>query len=427
MFFEVLRDRDPEILEVLLRETQRQGETLELIASENFTSLAVLAAMGSVLTNKYAEGYPGRRYYGGCEIVDIAENLARERAKTLFGAEHANVQPHSGTQANQAVYAAVMEPGETILSMELSHGGHLSHGSPVSQVGKLYQIVYYHVHPETEQIDYDEVRRLAHEHRPKVIVTGYSAYPRIIDFKKFREIADEVGAYLVADIAHIAGLVATGFHPSPVNIAHFVTSTTHKTLRGPRGGFILTQKEYAKAVDKAVFPGLQGGPLMHIIAAKAVAFKEALTPEFKAYQEQIVKNAKALAKTLMDEGLRLVSGGTDNHLMLVDLRPLGITGKIAESALERAGITVNKNTIPYDPEKPTVTSGIRIGVPAVTTRGMKEPEMELIGQLIAEVLKDPENEAVLQRVRSKVNELTQAFPLYPELIHIYQRLLQAVG
>ncbi len=427
MFFEVLRDRDPEILEVLLRETQRQGETLELIASENFTSLAVLAAMGSVLTNKYAEGYPGRRYYGGCEIVDIAENLARERAKTLFGAEHANVQPHSGTQANQAVYAAVMEPGETILSMELSHGGHLSHGSPVSQVGKLYQIVYYHVHPETEQIDYDEVRRLAHEHRPKVIVTGYSAYPRIIDFKKFREIADEVGAYLVADIAHIAGLVATGFHPSPVNIAHFVTSTTHKTLRGPRGGFILTQKEYAKAVDKAVFPGLQGGPLMHIIAAKAVAFKEALTPEFKAYQEQIVKNAKALAKTLMDEGLRLVSGGTDNHLMLVDLRPLGITGKIAESALERAGITVNKNTIPYDPEKPTVTSGIRIGVPAVTTRGMKEPEMELIGQLIAEVLKDPENEAVLQRVRSKVNELTQAFPLYPELIRIYQRLLQAVG
>ncbi len=425
MFFEVLRDRDPDILKVLLQETQRQGETLELIASENFTSLAVLAAMGSVLTNKYAEGYPRKRYYGGCEIVDIAEELARERAKTLFGADHANVQPHSGTQANQAVYAAVMQPGDTILSMELSHGGHLSHGSPVSQVGKLYRIVYYHVHPETERIDYEEVRRLAHEHKPKVIVTGYSAYPRIIDFQKFREIADEVGAYLVADIAHIAGLVATGLHPSPVHVAQFVTSTTHKTLRGPRGGFILTDQEFAKAVDKAVFPGLQGGPLMHVIAAKAVAFKEAQTPEFKAYQEQIVKNAKTLAKTLQAEGLRLVSGGTDNHLMLVDLRPLGITGKLAEKALEQAGITVNKNTIPYDPEKPTVTSGIRIGVPAVTTRGMKEPEMELIGQLIAEVLKDPENEEVLRRVLSKVKELTQTFPLYPELIEIYQRLLQA--
>ncbi len=409
-----LFETDPEVFRWIYREIQRQHETLELIASENFASPAVLLAMGTPLSNKYAEGYPHRRYYGGCQYVDEVEDLARERAKQLFGAEHANVQPHAGTQANQAVYAAVLQPGDTILSMELSHGGHLSHGSPVSQVGKLYRIVYYHVHPETEQIDFDEVRRLALEHRPRLIVTGYSAYPRTIDFQRFREIADEVGAYLMADIAHIAGLVAAGEHPSPVGIADFVTTTTHKTLRGPRGGLILTQAKYAKKIDKAVFPGLQGGPLMHVIAAKAVAFAEALTPEFKAYQHQIVLNARALAQRLQERGLRLVAGGTDNHLMLVDLRPLGITGKVAEEALERAGITVNKNTIPFDPEKPTVTSGIRIGVPAVTTRGMKEPEMTLIADLITEVLEAPDDEARIQRVREAVRDLTERFPLYPD-------------
>ncbi len=409
-----LFETDPEVFRWIHREIQRQHETLELIASENFASPAVLLAMGTPLSNKYAEGYPHRRYYGGCQYVDEVEDLARERAKQLFGAEHANVQPHAGTQANQAVYAAVLQPGDTILSMELSHGGHLSHGSPVSQVGKLYRIVYYHVHPETEQIDFDEVRRLALEHRPRLIVTGYSAYPRTIDFQRFREIADEVGAYLMADIAHIAGLVAAGEHPSPVGIADFVTTTTHKTLRGPRGGLILTQAKYAKKIDKAVFPGLQGGPLMHVIAAKAVAFAEALTPEFKAYQHQIVLNARALAQRLQERGLRLVAGGTDNHLMLVDLRPLGITGKVAEEALERAGITVNKNTIPFDPEKPTVTSGIRIGVPAVTTRGMKEPEMTLIADLITEVLEAPDDEARIQRVREAVRDLTERFPLYPD-------------
>ncbi len=409
-----LFETDPEVFRWIHREIQRQHETLELIASENFASPAVLLAMGTPLSNKYAEGYPHRRYYGGCQYVDEVEDLARERAKQLFGAEHANVQPHAGTQANQAVYAAVLQPGDTILSMELSHGGHLSHGSPVSQVGKLYRIVYYHVHPETEQIDFDEVRRLALEHRPRLIVTGYSAYPRTIDFQRFREIADEVGAYLMADIAHIAGLVAAGEHPSPVGVADFVTTTTHKTLRGPRGGLILTQAKYAKKIDKAVFPGLQGGPLMHVIAAKAVAFAEALTPEFKAYQHQIVLNARALAQRLQERGLRLVAGGTDNHLMLVDLRPLGITGKVAEEALERAGITVNKNTIPFDPEKPTVTSGIRIGVPAVTTRGMKEPEMTLIADLLTEVLEAPDDEARIQRVREAVRDLTERFPLYPD-------------
>ncbi len=403
---------DPEVFQWIYREVQRQHETLELIASENFASPAVLMAMGTPLSNKYAEGYPHRRYYGGCQYVDEIEDLARERAKRLFGAEHANVQPHAGTQANQAVYAAVLKPGDTILSMELSHGGHLSHGSPVSQVGKLYRIVYYHVHPETEQIDFDEVRRLAQEHKPRLIVTGYSAYPRVIDFQRFREIADEVGAYLMADIAHIAGLVAAGEHPSPVGVADFVTTTTHKTLRGPRGGLILTQEKFAKKIDKAVFPGLQGGPLMHVIAAKAVAFAEALTPEFRAYQHQIVLNARALAQRLQERGIRLVAGGTDNHLMLVDLRPLGITGKVAEEALERAGITVNKNTIPFDPEKPTVTSGIRIGVPAVTTRGMKEPEMAYIADLITEVLEAPEDETRIQRVRKAVQELTEQFPLY---------------
>ncbi len=417
-----LFETDPEVFRWIYQEIRRQHETLELIASENFASPAVLLAMGTPLSNKYAEGYPHRRYYGGCQYVDEVEDLARERAKQLFGAEHANVQPHAGTQANQAVYAAVLQPGDTILSMELSHGGHLSHGSPVSQVGKLYRIVYYHVHPETEQIDFDEVRKLAHEHRPRLIVTGYSAYPRTIDFQRFREIADEVGAYLMADIAHIAGLVAAGEHPSPVGVADFVTTTTHKTLRGPRGGLILTQAKYAKKIDKAVFPGLQGGPLMHVIAAKAVAFAEALTPEFRAYQHQIVLNARVMAKRLQERGLRLVAGGTDNHLMLVDLRPLGITGKVAEEALEQAGITVNKNTIPFDPEKPTVTSGIRIGVPAVTSRGMKEPEMVRIADLIVEVLEDPGNENRIRQVREAVRELTEQFPLYQD----YRSWMEAV-
>ncbi len=409
-----LFNTDREIFDSIMKELERQRNGLELIASENFTSPAVMQAMGNVMTNKYAEGYPGARYYGGCEFVDIAEELARERVKKLFGAEHANVQPHSGVQANMGVYFAVLKPGDTILSMQLSHGGHLSHGHKVSFSGKLYNIVHYTVHPETEQLDFDLIRKLAHEHKPKIILAGYSAYPRFIDFKAFREIADEVGAYLHVDMAHIAGLVAGGVHPSPVPYADFVTSTTHKTLRGPRGGFILSKSEYAKKIDKAVFPGIQGGPLMHVIAAKAVCFKEAMTDEFKQYASQIVKNAKALAETLMEEGLRLVSGGTDNHLMLVDLRPFGITGNVAEHALEKAGITVNKNTIPFDPEKPTVTSGIRIGTPAVTTRGMKEPEMRRIGKLIAEVLRNPESDTVIEKVKKEVRELTEAFPLYKE-------------
>jgi len=397
------------------REFERQQGTLEMIASENFASPAVLIAMAQAMNNKYAEGYPGSRYYGGCTFVDEVENLARERLKALFGAEHANVQPHSGTQANMAVYYAVMKPGETILAMHLSHGGHLSHGSPVSFAGTQYQVVYYTVNPQTERIDLDLVRDLARKHRPKVIVTGYSAYPRVIPFEDFREIADEVGAYLVADIAHIAGLVAAGVHPSPVGVAQVVTGTTHKTLRGPRGGFILTGKDLAKVVDKAVFPGIQGGPFMHVIAAKAVAFGEALKPEFRAYARQIVQNAQALAEVLLEEGLRLVSGGTDNHLMLVDLRPLGLTGKVAEDLLEEAGITVNKNTIPFDPQKPTVTSGIRIGTPALTTRGMREPEMRRIGKWIAAILKNPEDEGLRARIRKEVRALVEAFPLYPEL------------
>ncbi len=409
-----LFNTDREIFDSIMKELERQRNGLELIASENFTSPAVMQAMGNVMTNKYAEGYPGARYYGGCEFVDIAEELARERVKKLFEAEHANVQPHSGVQANMGVYFAVLKPGDTILSMQLSHGGHLSHGHKVSFSGKLYNIVHYTVHPETEQLDFDLIRKLAHEHKPKIILAGYSAYPRFIDFKAFREIADEVGAYLHVDMAHIAGLIAGGVHPTPVPYADFVTSTTHKTLRGPRGGFILSKSEYAKKIDKAVFPGMQGGPLMHVIAAKAVCFKEAMTDEFKQYASQIVKNAKALAETLMEEGLRLVSGGTDNHLMLVDLRPFGITGNVAEHALEKAGITVNKNTIPFDPEKPTVTSGIRIGTPAVTTRGMKEPEMRRIGKLIAEVLRNPESDTVIEKVRKEVRELTEAFPLYKE-------------
>ncbi len=410
-----LFNSDPEIFEAIYKEVKRQHENLELIASENFVSQAVLSSLGTPLTNKYAEGYPGKRYYGGCEFVDVAEELARERAKKLFDAEHANVQPHSGTQANMSVYFAVLKPEDTILSMELSHGGHLSHGSPVSFSGKLYNIVYYGVKKDTETIDFDMVRDLARKHKPKLIVTGYSAYPRKIDFEKFREIADEVGAYLMADIAHIAGLVATGFHPSPVNTADFVTSTTHKTLRGPRGAFILTKEKYKKIIDKAVFPGTQGGPLMHVIASKAVCFKEAMSEEFKNYQEQIVKNAKALADTLKEEGARLVSGGTDNHLMLVDLRPFKITGKKAEKLLGSVNITVNKNTIPFDPEKPFVASGIRLGTPALTTRGMKEEEMRIVGKLIARVLKNPEDETILNEVRKEVLSLCERFPLYAEL------------
>ncbi len=415
MDYRLLKTQDPEVFGSIQREFERQHSTLEMIASENFASPAVLTAMAQAMNNKYAEGYPGRRYYGGCTFVDEVENLARERLKTLFGAEHANVQPHSGTQANMAVYYGVMQPGETILAMHLSHGGHLSHGSPVSFAGTQYRVVYYTVDPQTERIDLDQVRDLARKHRPKVIVTGYSAYPRVIPFEGFREIADEVEAYLVADIAHIAGLVAAGVHPSPVGVAHFVTGTTHKTLRGPRGGFILTGKDLAKVVDKAVFPGIQGGPFMHVIAAKAVAFGEALKPEFRTYARQIVQNARTLADVLMAEGLRLVSGGTDNHLMLVDLRPLGLTGKVAEKLLEEAGITVNKNTIPFDPEKPTVTSGIRIGTPALTTRGMKEPEMRRIGKWIAAILKNPEDEDLRARIREEVRALVEAFPLYPEL------------
>ncbi len=418
-----LSRRDPEIFKILYEETKRQADHLELIASENFAFEAVLEAMGSVLTNKYAEGYPGKRYYGGCEVVDKAEDLARERAKQLFGAEHANVQPHSGTQANMAVYFAVLQPGDTILSMELSHGGHLSHGSPVSFSGKLYNVVFYGVRKDDETIDFDQVAKLAREHRPKIIVTGYSAYPRVIDFAKFREIADEVDAYLMADIAHIAGLVAAGVHPSPVPHAHFVTSTTHKTLRGPRGGFILTTSDLAKIVDKAVFPGIQGGPLMHVIAAKAVAFKLAMSEDFREYSRQIVKNARALGEALKERGLRLVTDGTDNHLLLVDLRNLGITGKVAENVLGEAGITVNKNTIPFDPQKPWITSGIRIGVPALTTRGMKEEEMKYIGGLISDVLKDPDNEELKRKVKSEVEELCESFPLYRERLNYYEKEL----
>ena len=421
--FENLRKTDPEVFEAIYKELRREREGLELIASENFTSDAVMEAMGNVMTNKYAEGYPGARYYGGCEYVDIAERLAIERAKKLFGAEHANVQPHSGVQANMAVYFATLKPGDTILSMKLSHGGHLSHGHKVSFSGKIYNVVHYTVNKETERLDFDLIRKLAKEHRPNIIVAGYSAYPRIIEWDKFKEIADEVGAYFMADIAHIAGLVAAGVHPSPVPYADFVTTTTHKTLRGPRGGIVMCKEEHAKKLDKAVFPGAQGGPLMHVIAAKAVALKEALTEEFREYQKQIVKNAKALAETLMEEGLRVVTGGTDNHLMLVDLRPFNLTGDVAEKALEKAGITVNKNTIPFDPQKPTVTSGIRIGTPAVTTRGMKEEEMKRIGKLIARVLRSPEDEKVLNQVKGEVEELAKVFPLYEERFRAMEKLL----
>ncbi len=407
-----LRDVDPEIAEAIYLETERQADGLELIASENFVSEAVMEAAGSVMTNKYAEGYPGRRYYGGCEFVDRAEALAIERAKTLFGAAHVNVQPHSGTQANMAVYFSVLQPGDTIMGLNLAHGGHLTHGSPVNFSGRFFRVIPYGVHPETEQIDFAEVQRLAREHRPKMIMVGGSAYPRTLDFATFKEIATAVGAILMADIAHPAGLIAAKLHPSPIPYAEFVTTTTHKTLRGPRGGMIMCQEEYAAVLNKSLFPGFQGGPLMHIIAAKAVAFKEALSDEFRAYQRQIQLNAVALAEELGALGFRLVAGGTDTHLMLVDLRPKGLTGKVAETALEKAGITVNKNAIPFDPEKPAVTSGIRIGTPAVTTRGMREEEMRLIGQLIAEVLQDVTAEARQRGVRDKVRELCQQFPLY---------------
>ncbi len=413
---EHVKRSDAELYEAILNEKDRQQKNIELIASENFVSEAVMEAMGSVLTNKYAEGYPGRRYYGGCEYVDVAENLARDRAKELFGAEHANVQPHSGAQANMAVYFTILEPGDTVLGMNLSHGGHLTHGSPVNFSGTLYNFEEYGVTEKDERIDYDAVLEKAKEVQPKLIVAGASAYPREIDFSKFREIADEVGAYLMVDMAHIAGLVATGLHPNPVPHAHFVTTTTHKTLRGPRGGMILCEEQFAKKIDKTVFPGMQGGPLMHIIAAKAVSFKEALQPEFKEYSRQIIKNAKQLGETLVENGVRIVSGGTDNHLLLLDLRELGLTGKVAEKALDAVAITTNKNTIPYDPEGPFTTSGIRIGTAAVTSRGFKEDEMKEIGELIAFTLKNHDNDEKLKEAKERVEKLTSRFPLYQSLM-----------
>lgn len=412
LHYERIKQVDQEIYKVFEQELNRQQTHLELIASENFVDEAVLEASGSILTNKYAEGYPGRRYYGGCEFVDIAENLAIERAKKLFGAEHVNVQPHSGSQANAAVYFAMLQPGDTILGMSLDHGGHLTHGSPVNFSGKTYHFVSYGVSKDTGYIDYEQVREQALKHKPKMIVAGYSAYTRILDFEKFRQIADEVGAYLMVDIAHIAGLVATGVHPSPVPMADFVTTTTHKTLRGPRGGMIMCKEQYAKQIDKAIFPGTQGGPLMHIIAAKAVAFELALRPEFKTYCQQIVSNAKALAAALVENGIQLVSGGTDNHLMLIDLRGTGKTGKVAETLLHSANITTNKNAIPFDPEKPFVTSGIRIGTPAVTTRGMKEEDMKTIALCIAEVIK--QGEQAVPQVKEKVLALCKKYPLYQD-------------
>ena len=407
---------DPEIAKVIEQEVARQEYSLEFIASENFVSEAVLEAQGSVLTNKYAEGYPGKRYYGGCEFVDVAEQLAIDRAKELFGAEHANVQAHSGSQANMAVYMATCAPGDTVLGMNLAHGGHLTHGSPVNFSGKLYNIVAYGVKAETGTIDYEEVARLALEHRPKLIVVGASAYPREIDFPAFRRIADEVGALVMVDMAHIAGLVAAGVHPSPIPYADFVTSTTHKTLRGPRGGLILCSEEWSKKINSLIFPGIQGGPLMHVIAAKAVAFKEALQPEFKTYAAQVVKNARALAAGLVARGYNLVSGGTDNHLLLVDFSGTEMTGKVAEATLEHAGITVNKNAVPFDTRSPFVTSGIRLGTPATTTRGLTEKEMEQVAGWIDRALKNSENPDVLAQIRAEVKQLCQQFPLYPQRI-----------
>ncbi|MDI2587755.1 serine hydroxymethyltransferase [Psychrobacillus sp. NEAU-3TGS] len=404
--------QDPAVYEAMLAEKKRQQSNIELIASENFVSEAVMEAQGSVLTNKYAEGYPGKRYYGGCEHVDVVENIARDRLKEIFGAEHANVQPHSGSQANMAVYMTALQPGDTILGMNLSHGGHLTHGSPVNFSGIQYNFIEYGVSKETELIDYEEVRAIALEHKPKMIVAGASAYSRTIDFAKFREIADEIGAYLFVDMAHIAGLVAAGLHPNPVPHAHFVTSTTHKTLRGPRGGLILTTEEFAKKIDKTIFPGIQGGPLMHVIAAKAVAFGEAQQPAFKEYQAQVIANAKTLADSLVAEGLRIVSGGTDNHVMLVDVSALDLTGKVAEHVLDEVGITVNKNTIPYETQSPFITSGVRLGTPAVTSRGFKEEEMKEIAAIIAKLLNNHEDAEVIQEAKDRVAALTNKYPLY---------------
>ena len=410
-----LAEFDPEIAQSIRDETDRQNNTLEMIASENFVSRDVQEAQGSIMTNKYAEGYPGKRYYGGCEFVDIAENLAIERAKKLFSADHVNVQPHSGSQANMAVYHTLLDPGDTILGMDLSHGGHLTHGCPVNFSGYTYNAVFYGVNEETELIDYENVRKLAKEHKPKVIIVGASAYPRVIDPVKFREIADEIGAKIMTDIAHPAGLVAAGLYPSPIPHSEFVTTTTHKTLRGPRGGMIICKEEYAKEVNKKIFPGIQGGPLMHVIAAKAVAFKEALSSEFVSYQKQVIANAKYLAQFLSTNGIKIVSGGTDTHLVLVDLRPQDITGKDAEAALEKAGITVNKNTVPFETRSPFVTSGVRIGTPALTTRGMKEQEMEQIGEMIIQTLDKIEDENFHKETRKKVRDLCDQFPLHLEL------------
>lgn len=410
-----LQKQDPKVFEAVQQELGRQRDKIELIASENFVSPAVMEAQGSVLTNKYAEGYPGRRYYGGCEYVDIVEDLARDRAKEIFGAEYVNVQPHSGAQANMAVYFTILEQGDTVLGMNLSHGGHLTHGSPVNFSGVQYNFIEYGVDQESQRIDYNIVHKLAQEHKPKLIVAGASAYPREIDFAKFREIADEVGAYLMVDMAHIAGLVAVGLHPNPVPHAHFVTTTTHKTLRGPRGGMIMCKEEFGKKIDKSIFPGIQGGPLMHVIAAKAVSFGEVLAPEFKAYGQAIITNAKRLGEKLKSEGIALVSDGTDNHLLLLDLRSLGLTGKVAEKALDEVGITTNKNTIPFDPESPFVTSGIRIGTAAVTSRGLDAEAMDEIGALIALTLKNIDNEEKLEEARSRVAALTAKFPMYTHL------------
>ena len=409
-----LAQSDPDIAQAIRYETTRQADGLELIASENFVSSAILEAAGSVMTNKYAEGYPGKRYYGGCEFVDVAESLAINRAKALFGADHANVQPHSGSQANMAVYLTVMKPGEKVLGMNLAHGGHLTHGHPLNFSGKLYTIIPYGVRQDDERIDYEELERLAHEHTPKMIVVGASAYPRIIDFERISKVAKAVGAPMMTDMAHIAGLVAGGMHPSPVPHSDFVTSTTHKTLRGPRSGLVLCREQYAKDLDRAVFPGVQGGPLMHVIAAKAVCFKEAAEPAFKDYARQVVANAATLASVIASHGFRIVSGGTDNHLMLVDVFSKGITGKVAEAALGKAAITVNKNAIPFDKNPPMTASGIRVGTPAMTTRGMKETEMEQIGGFIARVLDAPEDDKAIAMVKAEVEALCKRYPLYPE-------------
>jgi glycine hydroxymethyltransferase len=418
-----LRRTDPEVAQAILDETRRQGAQLELIASENFVSEAVLEALGTVLTNKYAEGYPAKRYYGGCEFVDVVENLAIARVKQLFGCDHANVQPHSGAQANMSVYLTVCQPGDTILGMNLSHGGHLTHGHPLNFSGRFYKVVAYGVRQEDERIDYEAMEALAREHNPKVIVVGASAYPRTIDFAAVRRAADACGAVVMADIAHIAGLVVAGLHPSPVPHAEFVSTTTHKTLRGPRGGMVMCQARWAKDLDKLVFPGVQGGPLMHVIAAKAVAFQEALQPDFKAYQAQIVANARVLGETLAGEGWRLVSGGTDNHLLLIDVFARGITGKAAEKALDHAGITVNKNTIPFDQNSPMVGSGVRIGTPALTTRGMREPEMQQVGKLMARALSGIDNETELAAVKRDVQKLCDRFPLYASRLEAYEGAL----